>query len=101
MSGAISLQFIMDKKIWISPVNKNSVIVLDRNTKQERPVTDDEYYKFSKIRGQRIKEAIAHIMQVKPNITTEQLEKVLKRVKATATKRAKNVISLDIREEED
>ena len=45
-----------------SPVNKNTAII-DNATKQDRLMTTDEYYNFSKLRGGDIKDGIKTIMK--------------------------------------
>lgn len=97
-------KFLLDKKGWVAPVNRNTLILFDINTREDRPATDDEYYEFSKIRGAKIKEDIKKMIQegayVKTkegyqfkkaeDLTSAELNKVLTPIKTRATKEAKN-----------
>jgi hypothetical protein len=51
-------KYLFDKKGWIAPVNKNTLIVFDDSIGEDRPATEDEFYEFSKQRGQAIKNNI-------------------------------------------
>ena len=96
-------KYLLDKKGWVAPVNKRTLIVFDFKTQQDRPVTDDEYYKFSKLRGSKIKEGISDIMKngamVKSGdtyivksaqeLTSAELNKLLTPIKTKATKETK------------
>ncbi len=55
--------FLNSKQGWVAPVNKNSLIIFDGKEGRDRPVTDDEYFDFSKQRGAMIKEMIQDLMQ--------------------------------------
>jgi len=103
--------FINEKKGWVAPVNKNSLIIFDGKSKKDRPVTDDEYYEFSKKRGASIKEQIKDLMEngasinsegkvttsqddvieTKPasELTTKELKSLLKSFSTRATKETK------------
>jgi len=51
-------KYLLDKKGWVAPVNRGTIIIYDEKEKMYRPVTGDEYYEFSKIRGQKIREEL-------------------------------------------
>jgi len=48
-------KFLLDKGGWVATVNRGTLIKVDKATGEEVPYTDDEYYEFSKLRGQKIK----------------------------------------------
>lgn len=95
--------FLNEKKIWIPPINKNSLIILDQKTGEERAATGDEYYNFSKLRGAYIKEEVEKLMDNGVTIKTgnqedekraddlsqAELNKVIRKIKSDATKKAK------------
>lgn len=112
-----TLKLLMDKKVWVSPVNKNSFIVYDKEKNIERVGTDDEYYRFSKIRGRKIKEGINeavnsgvpfsadgrvtisdnNIVQYRPlkDVTSSQFQSYIRSISGAATKAAKSELTLD------
>lgn len=107
--------YLFDKNGWVAPVNKNSLILYDGKTQQDRPATDDEYYSFSKARGGKIKADIQGIIEngawttidekgnetvttnpnlvtgIKPadQLTPTELQKLLKAFSTAATKETK------------
>jgi len=54
--------FLNEKGIFISTINPNSFIIYDADTNEERKGTDDEYYEFSKLRGDKIRKDIERLM---------------------------------------
>lgn len=92
-------QYLFDKKGWVAPVNKNTIIVLDEDTKMERPVTEDEYYEFSKIRGGKIKKELQDVInngvevdgvrKTAQQLTSAQLQKIISSKSTQATKETK------------
>lgn len=104
-------KFLLDKKGWVAPVNKNTLLIYDEDREQERPVTPKEYYEFSKLRGSKIKAAIQEIMDngalvndddkvttsentgtgSKPasELSTLEFRNLLKQISGKATKEAK------------
>jgi hypothetical protein len=55
-------KYLLDKKGWVAPVNKNTLMVFDSKTGEDRPATEDEYYNFSKNRGEKIKSQIQNFL---------------------------------------
>lgn len=96
-------KFLLDKEVWLAPVSKNTIAVYDDRLKMERPVTDDEYYEFSKQRGALLKDVLSKIEKngmyvtrkgntvfVRPEqITTKELQEVVTRLSTKATKAVK------------
>jgi len=98
-------KFLIDKNGWVAPISQKSLIVFDGNTMQDRPVTNDEYYKFSKLRGEKIKKGIEELMDkgaISDNsdtweektipadkLTEGQLNLILEQIKTKATEEAK------------
>lgn len=76
-------RFLLDNKLWVSPVNKNTIIVKGDDG-EERPVTDDEYYDFSKQRGQIIKSKIQKLID--SGVGVDVIRKELNDIKTNATK---------------
>lgn len=62
-------KYLNDKTVWVSTVNKNSVIVFDAESEQDRPSTNDEYYEFSKLRGEKIKAELERLLIKGANVT--------------------------------
>lgn len=58
-----AMGFLLKKKAWVAPINKNTLIVYDSKSEIERLATPDEYYDFSKSRGKIIKDAILSSMK--------------------------------------
>lgn len=98
-------RFLLDKGGWVAPVNKNSMVIFDG--KEERAITDEEYYTFSKLRGQKIKTAIQSLIingvtredeteddftetiKKADQLTKGELQTILKKISAQATKETK------------
>lgn len=70
-------KYLFEKKGWVAPVNKNTLIVFDDNIGEERPATQDEFYEFSKLRGQKIKQKIQDFIDGKTEMSSSanQFEK--------------------------
>lgn len=97
------MKFLLDKEAWVSSVNKNTISVYDDKLKMERPITDDEYYEFSKQRGKLLKDVLAKIekkgmyvtrkgqsvYRKADDITTKELQEVITKLSAKATKAVK------------
>src|SRR5690606_19312108 len=103
-------KFLLDKQGWVAPVNKNTAIIFDNATKQDRLMTTDEYYNFLKLRGGLVKDGIKTIMKtreipvvregkeelvyVKPiDLTKQEFNKILTKIKTQATKLAKDKLT--------
>ena len=56
-------KLLIEKNGWVAPITQKSLIVFDDKTMQDRPVTNDEFYNFSKLRGQKIKQGIEKLME--------------------------------------
>ncbi len=95
-------KFLLEKQGWVAPVNKNTLIIFDEKTQEDRPPTMDEYYNFSKLRGAKIKAEISELMKVKKlidwntgdEITTDKMSEKqfnlwLSKIEKKATKEAK------------
>lgn len=97
-------KFLLDKQGWVAPVNRGTLIIFDPEENRDRPVTDDEYYEFSKLRGQKIKESIKEIISKGATIkrdgekvsksanelTTGELNILLSNIESNATKESKD-----------
>jgi len=96
--------FLLDKGGWVATVNRGTLIIPDAETKEERPTTDDEYYEFSKLRGQKIKDDIQKMLDknkvpvirdgksidVTPeDVKPKELNAVLSQIETQATKETK------------
>jgi len=96
-------KFLDEKQGWVATLSKNSQFVFDQKTGMDRPLTSDEFYELSKLRGSKIKEDIEKMMKQgfpveKDKITTtvsmedissKDLNKVLSKIETAATKEAK------------
>ena len=96
--------YLTKKQGWVAPLNKKTVLVFDKKLKQDRPLTDDEFYELSKLRGAIIKKNIEELMdrgyRVKregkkvdvsgENLTSKELNEILSnRIEPFATAEAK------------
>jgi len=64
-------KYLLDKKGWVAPVNKNTLTVFDSKIGEDRPVTEDEYYEFSKTRGKKIKSKIEDFISGKTKMIVD------------------------------
>ncbi len=74
---------------WIGRVNKHSATVYDPKTKKERLATEDEYYEFSKIRGQYIKKKILENIDNLNKMSPDKVQDEILEYKKRGTKKAK------------
>lgn len=79
---------IIEKRASLSPPKYTQTMV-DPATMQERSMTNEEFYKFSKIRGQYIKAMIAKNYDLVSTMNQEQFGKWLNAVKGDASNVAK------------
>jgi len=97
-------KFLTEKQGWVAPLSKKTVFVFDEKLKQDRPLTDNEFYELSKLRGSIIKENIKKILTegypvlrdgsityvLGEDMTSAELNNILsKRIEPMATKEAK------------
>ncbi len=96
--------YLTNKQGWVAPLNRKTVLIFDETLKQDRPLTDDEFYKLSKLRGSLIKKDIERIMKegypvlrngaivmvAGEDLTSAELNNILsRRIEPLATKKAK------------
>jgi hypothetical protein len=107
--------FLHEKKAWVGRVNPNTFMVYDATKGEERLGTPEEYYKFARLRGQKIKAEVENIMQngafvsydendkevvtlnesesqdVKPasQLTSKEMKQLIRSISMKATKEAK------------
>jgi hypothetical protein len=103
--------FLENNRIFLAPVNRKTVIGYDAEKKMDMPATDEQYYNFSKMRGQMIKSVIESIkkndgltvlVDGKPVKKTwkelnsgefkQEVDAFLEKKTAEATKKAKQII---------
>ncbi len=97
-------KFLTEKQGWVAPLSKKTVFVFDERLRQDRPLTDNEFYELSKLRGSIIKENIKKILTegypvlrdgaityvLGEDMTSAELNNILsKRIEPMATKEAK------------
>jgi hypothetical protein len=97
-------KFLTEKQGWVAPLSKKTVFVFDEKLRQDRPLTDNEFYELSKLRGSIIKENIKKILTegypvlrdgaityvLGEDMTSAELNNILsKRIEPMATKEAK------------
>jgi len=108
--------YLTNKKGWVAPLNKKTVLVFDQKLRQDRPLTDDEFYELSKLRGGIIKKNVEELMQngyvvkregkdisvAAENLTSSELNDILsKRIEPFATRDAKKKLFGDYRKEKE
>lgn len=95
-------KLLLDHQGWVAPVNRGTLIVFDQKTQEDRPVTADEYYEFSKKRGTKIKDQLSKLLKSKElidwnsgqvvkldKVTPKDFNKWLSKVENEATKETK------------
>ena len=97
-------RFLTEKQGWVAPLSKKTIFVFDDKLRQDRPLTDNEFYELSKLRGSIIKENIKKILAegypvlrdgaiayvLGEDMTSTELNNILsKRIEPMATKEAK------------
>ncbi len=97
-------RFLTEKQGWVAPLSKKTIFVFDDKLRQDRPLTDNEFYELSKLRGFIIKENIKKILAegypvlrdgaityvLGEDMTSTELNNILsKRIEPMATKEAK------------
>jgi hypothetical protein len=97
-------KFLTEKQGWVAPLSKKTIFVFDDKLRQDRPLTDNEFYELSKLRGSIIKENIKKILAegypvlrdgaityvLGEDMTSAELNNILsKRIEPMATKEAK------------
>jgi len=108
--------YLTNKKGWVAPLNKKTVLVFDQKLRQDRPLTDDEFYELSKLRGGIIKKNVEELMQngyvvkregrnisvAAENLTSSELNDILsKRIEPFATREAKKKLFGDYRKQKE
>jgi hypothetical protein len=108
--------YLTNKKGWVAPLNKKTVLVFDQKLRQDRPLTDDEFYELSKLRGGIIKKNVEELMQngyvIKregrninvsaDDLTSSELNDILsKRIEPFATREAKKKLFGDYRKQKE
>lgn len=85
-------QLIADKRAFIGvPSPKStSAVVYDKSLGKDRYMTSEEFYKFVKMRGEGIKAYLEKNISSLEKKTPEQVQDIMKTVKARQTKIAKN-----------
>jgi hypothetical protein len=103
--------FLENNRIFLAPVNRKTIVGYDAEKKMDMPATDEQYYNFSKMRGQMIKSVIESIkkndgltvlVDGKPVKKTwkelnsgefkQEVDAFLEKKTAEATKKAKQII---------
>ena len=98
-------KYLMDKKGWVAPVNKNTLVIYDESNGVERLADEDEFYEFSKLRGGKIKAQIRDFIDGRTtmgvlsngrmvrksanDVNPSELNKWLSEVETKSTKEAK------------
>lgn len=93
-------EFIADKKAWIGGIEKKTAIVYDPVLGKDRVFTDKEFYDFSKLRGQYIKNEIVENMEEWKELTSEEVKEKISSLKTRATKFAKEQLDLNVEKED-
>lgn len=114
--GSPVWSFLTNKKGWVATLNRKTVLVFDQKLRQDRPLTDDEFYELSKLRGGIIKKNVEELMQngyvvkregrnisvAAEDLTSSELNDILsKRIEPFATREAKKKLFGDYRKQKE
>lgn len=113
-------EFLENNRIFLAPINRKTIIGYDEKLGQDMPVTDEQFYKFSKLRGQMIKSVIESIKknngltvlvngepvkktwkQLNSGDYKQEVDAFLEKKTAEATKKAKQIIFTQKEKNED
>jgi hypothetical protein len=114
-----SWEFLENNRIFLAPINRKTVIGYNSEKGMDMPVTDEQFYNFSKMRGQMIKSVIEGIKErgrlaiivngkavekswdeLNSGEYKQQVDDFLEDVASKATKKAKEEIFLEKEEPE-
>ena len=82
-----------DKSAFIQPTSIKKVTIYDKAIKAERLVTLDEFYEYSKVRGEYIKKYLTEHYNTLSKKSNEDVQAELTKIQGKATKKAKSAIS--------
>jgi hypothetical protein len=85
-------QLIADKSAFIMPTSIKKITIYDDAIKAERLLTDEEFYNYSKARGQHIKEYLQKNLKTLQKESKEVVQEKIKKEAAKATKESKKAI---------
>lgn len=54
--------YLNERNVFVSTINPNTFIIYDADTNEERVATQDEFYAFSKLRGEKIREGVEKLI---------------------------------------
>ena len=54
--------YLTRKQGWVASLNRKTVLIFDQDLGQDRPLTDNEFYEFSKLRGEIIKKNVQELI---------------------------------------
>jgi hypothetical protein len=83
---------IIKNNAWLDRTMKHSIIVYDEKVGIERGVTDEEYYKYTKLRGAKIKASILENIEELRKMSSEEVREEISSYKENATKESKQEI---------
>lgn len=86
-------ELIVENNAWIMKPSKQ-VRVYDLKTGDERTINDDEYYQYSKLRGEKLKSSIEGNFEELKTMNKEDVNKLIDDYKNKASKEAKSELLL-------
>ncbi len=86
-------QLLADKSAFVQPTSIKKVTIYDKTIKAERLVTLEEFYEYSKVRGEYIKKYLNDHYSTLSKKSNEDVQDELTKAQARATKKAKKAIS--------
>lgn len=87
------IQLLIDKKAVFAPINRKAEKIYDIELGKERILTDEEFYDYSRDKGQFIKQALEINYDKFSKMTPNEFRKELKSIKQDATESARYSIA--------
>jgi hypothetical protein len=86
------IELLIEKKKVFAPINRKAEKIYDITLDKERALTDEEFFEYSKEKGQYIKQALLQDYDKFSNMTSSEFGKELTAIKKEATASAREKI---------
>jgi len=91
------VELFVEKKYIPTPPSMTKTKILDFSTRDQRLMTQEEFYKFATERGRTLKEQLEKRLDRLKKLDNEQFQDVVKKLEEYATKKAKAMVTRDTR----